>query len=255
MPLPTVQEGRRKLATNGIPESANCVIHGRSDFWRTDHAHHHDGSGLDDRLANIRSLTLTTGRQGAGTTGSFSKPCTSSWFTHHLACASGPIRALEQRVEAVLAIEPGRYIRSFLRCARGDEGETAHLVQMFDSTVVRAHVSAAGAKRGQNNQALGRSRGGFSTKIHLMTDFGGPPIAFHLAGGEASDSRNFETLLDIGPDINPRAALGDKGYYSKSNREAARQRGLCPAIPYRFNTKDIPAFFPKVLYKGRARIE
>ncbi len=132
--------------------------------------------------------------------------------------------------------------------------ETAHLVQMFDSTVVRAHVSAAGA-RGQQDQALGRSRGGFSTKIHLKTDFGGLPIAFHLTGGEASDCRNFETLLDIGPDINPRAALGDKGYHSKSNREAARQRGICPAIPYRSNTKDIPVFFPKALYKTRARIE
>jgi hypothetical protein len=54
--------------------------------------------------------------------------------------------------------------------------------------------------------------------LHLRTDFGGLPIAFHLAGGEASDSRNFETLLDIGPDINPRAALGDKGYDSKSTR-------------------------------------
>jgi len=55
----------------------------------------------------------------------------------------------------------------------------------------------------------------------------------------------------VGPDINPRAALGDKGYDSKSNRQA----GICPAIPYRSNTKDIPAFFPKILYKGRARIE
>ncbi len=89
----------------------------------------------------------------------------------------------------------------------------------------------------------------------MKTDFGGLPIAFHLTGGEASDSRNFETLLDIGPDIDPRAALGDKGYDSKSNREAARQRGICPAIPYRSNTKDMPAFFPKALYKARARIE
>lgn len=121
--------------------------------------------------------------------------------------------------------------------------ETAHLVQMFDSTVVLAHVSAAGQK-GANNQALGRSRGGFSTKIHLKTDFGELPIAFHLTGGEASDSRNFETLLDISPDINPRAAHGDKGYDSKSNREAARRRGICPAIPYRSNTKDIPVFLP-----------
>ncbi len=89
----------------------------------------------------------------------------------------------------------------------------------------------------------------------MKTDFSGLPIAFHITGGEASDSRNFEVLLDIGPDVTPRAALGDKGYDAKANREAARQRGICPAIPYRSNTIARPAFFPKLLYKGRARIE
>ena len=34
----------------------------------------------------------------------------------------------------------------------------------------------------------------------MKTDFDGLPIAFHLTGGEASDSRNFDTLLDIGTD-------------------------------------------------------
>src|SRR5438067_12754047 len=69
---------------------------------------------------------------------------------------------------------------------------TAHLVQMVDSTIVRAHVFGSGRKRGQKGQALGRSRGGFSTKIHLKFDFDGLPPTFHLTGGEASDSRNFE---------------------------------------------------------------
>ena len=109
--------------------------------------------------------------------------------------------------------------------------ESAHLGQMFDSTVARAHVSAAGAKGGQDDQALGRSRGGFSTKIHLKVDLDGLPLAFHLTGGEASDSRNFELLLDIGPDILPRAAITDKGYDAKSNRDGARKRGICPVIP------------------------
>jgi transposase len=157
-------------------------------------------------------------------------------------------------VEAVLAIEPHRHLRSLLRCVRRNErnGASRSDVRLYDG----ARPSLGGRRKGgQNDQALGRSRGGFSTKIHLKTDFGGLPIAFHLTGGEASDNRNFETLLDIGPDINPRAAVGDKGYDSNSNREAARQRGLCSAIPCRSNTKDIPAFFPKVLYKGRARIE
>ena len=62
--------------------------------------------------------------------------------------------------------------------------ESAHLVQMFDSTVARAHVSAAGAKGGQDDQALGRSRGGFSTKIHLKVDLDGLPLAFHLTGAK-----------------------------------------------------------------------
>jgi hypothetical protein len=51
-----------------------------------------------------------------------------------------------------------------------------------------------------------------------------------------------------------KAALGDKGYDSKSNREAARQRGICPAIPYRSKTKDMPIFFPKAVYKTREAV-
>jgi transposase len=47
----------------------------------------------------------------------------------------------------------------------------------------------------------------------------------------------------------------DKGCDAAANREAARDRGICPVIPYRSNAKDRPAFFPKALYRGRARIE
>jgi transposase len=89
----------------------------------------------------------------------------------------------------------------------------------------------------------------------LKTDFGGLPIAFLLTGGEAGDSPRFPTLLDIGPDVYPRAALADKGYDSQANRQAARARGVCPAIPYRANVKRRATFFPKNLYAGRARIE
>src|SRR4051794_15341608 len=133
--------------------------------------------------------------------------------------------------------------------------QTAHLAQMFDSTVVRAHVSAAGPKGGQDGQALGRSRGGFSTKIHLTADWDGRPLAFHLTQGQASDSPQFEILRDLGPDIPPRAAVGDKGYDSTGNRVAARQRGICPVIPFKSSAQNRPAFFPKALYRARARIE
>jgi hypothetical protein len=72
--------------------------------------------------------------------------------------------------------------------------ERAHLVQIRHP---RACVGGR-RKRGQDGEALGRSRGGFSTKIHLKTDLDGYPIGFHLTGGEASDSRNFEVPLDLG---------------------------------------------------------
>jgi hypothetical protein len=76
-----------------------------------------------------------------------------------------------------------------------------------------------------------------------------------MTGGEASDSPHFEMLLDLGPEITPPAVRGDKGYAAKSNRQAARARSICPAIPYRTTSKEKPKFFPKVLYRGRARIE
>jgi len=76
-----------------------------------------------------------------------------------------------------------------------------------------------------------------------------------LTGGEVSDSTQLETSLDIGPDIKPRAAITDKGYDSKKNRVACRERGIVPIIPHRSNAKNRPRFFPKLLYKTRARIE
>ena len=68
----------------------------------------------------------------------------------------------------------------------------------------------------------------------------------------AATLRRFSTSVLI----SIRAPLSaTKATISKSNRDAARQRGICPAIPYRSNTKDVPAFFPKTLYKARARVE
>ena len=49
--------------------------------------------------------------------------------------------------------------------------------------------------------------------------------------------------------------MTDKGSNAEANREAARKRGICPVIPYRSNAKHRPAFFPKALYRGRARME
>ena len=57
------------------------------------------------------------------------------------------------------------------------------------------------SQREQDGQALGRSRGGFSTKIHRKTDHAGLPLAFDLTPGQASDSRHFPVLLDLDLDL------------------------------------------------------
>ena len=161
---------------------------------------------------------------------------------------------MEQRLEAILAAEPIRCIRGVLSTAGGvqRDGASGAVLRQHDRPRPRL---GGGRKRGQRHQALGRSRGGFSTKIHLKTDLDGRPLDFHLTAGEVSDSTQFETSLDIGPDIQPRIAITDKGYDSRANRAAARARGITPVIPRRQNSKDRGRFFPKRLYKLRARIE
>ncbi len=87
---------------------------------------------------------------------------------------------------------------------------STHLMQMFDPIVSRAHASAAGGKRGARRPGTRPLARRFSTKTHLENDLDGKPIGFHLTCGEASDSRRFELLLELGPEITSRAAMTDK---------------------------------------------
>ena len=171
-----------------------------------------------------------------------------------VARSSGALRPLEQRVETLRPIEQGWRLRSLLRRACLDEFIRASDPDVRFDDCARACVGRWG-KGGQEGQVLGRSRGGFTTKIHAKSDASGDIIAFDLTGGEASDARHFDVLLDIGPDIQPRAVICDKGYASKANREAARARGIAPVIPHKANERDKPNFFAKTLYKARSRIE
>src|SRR5499427_9215474 len=60
--------------------------------------------------------------------------------------------------------------------ALADSGGDVDALQMIDSITVRAHRCAAGERGGNQNQALGRSRGGFTTKIHVRCNLLGLPI-------------------------------------------------------------------------------
>jgi hypothetical protein len=94
-------------------------------------------------------------------------------------------------------------------------------------------------------------RGSFSAKIHLKTDLDGNLLDFHPTGGQASDTPQFETWLDIRPDIRPRIAITDTGYDSQANRAAARARGITAVIPRRETLYAERAFCPKTFLQAK----
>ncbi|MFF8659708.1 IS5 family transposase [Streptomyces huasconensis] len=146
-----------------------------------------------------------------------------------------------------------------------------------DSTVVRAHQHAAGARKapppaaaqkearagtkqddpaaktgrptgggGRLGECLGRSRGGLTTKIHLTADGRCRPLALLLTPGHYGDGPQLEAVLEqiavprvgVGrPRSRPDRVLADKAYTSRSNRRYLRRRGIAHIIPERHDQR------------------
>src|SRR5205823_1858634 len=83
-------------------------------------------------------------------------------------------------------------------------------------------------KRGEHNQAIGRSRGGRTTKIHALTDACCRPIAFLLTGGQVADCIAADELLDRL--LTAEILHGDKGYDSDAVRRKIENKGAAPNI-------------------------
>jgi transposase len=101
----------------------------------------------------------------------------------------GPMKTLYNRYVRWAA--KGIWVGFFQALAQAD-GPPDQL--LLDSSAVKAHRSAAGEK-GEKNQAIGRSRGGRSTKIHALTDTQCRPLAFMLTGGQVADCTAGALLL------------------------------------------------------------
>ena len=92
------------------------------------------------------------------------------------------------------------------------------------------------------DHAIGRSRGGLSTKIHHLCDGNMRPLVMLLGPGQGGDSPMFEHVIDslsvprVGsgrPRTPPVRALADKAYSSRANRALLRRRGIQAVIPER----------------------
>lgn len=136
-------------------------------------------------------------------------------------------------------------------CGRGKKGE---LASACESEAI-AQV--------QQREALGWSKGGFSTKIHLRCDGNGLPITFLLTVGERHEAVVFEQLMEQGamkrtasgrPRLRPHRVGADKGYSSGKIRAYLRRRGIRITIPRKENERH-RGKFDKALYRQRNWVE
>ena len=149
-------------------------------------------------------------------------------------------------------------------------GEVDWEEHFVDGTVVRAHQHAAGAKAARRatptepaDHALGRSQGGFSTKVHLRVDGQGKPLTFVLTPGQRHEAVAFEALMEQGAvrrgrrgrlRRKPKRLCGDKGYSSKQIRRYLRRKGIRQTIPRRSNEKH-RGRFDRAVYRRRNVVE
>ena len=112
-------------------------------------------------------------------------------------------------------------------------------------------------------QALGRSRGGFTTKIHLRAEGGGKPVAILITAGQRHEQSAFCALMETGavkragrgrPRIRPDRVVGDKGYSSEKVRGYLRGRAIGMVIASQDNERRARRF-DKAAYRQRNVVE
>jgi transposase len=115
----------------------------------------------------------------------------------------------------------------------------------------------------QAREALGRSQGGFSSKLHLRAEGHGRPITAVLTSGERHEQVALEALLDQGAirhpgrgrsRLRPRRTAGDKSYSSPTARGRLRRRHIRAVIPSKSNQRRQPNF-DRTAYRRRNRVE
>ena len=151
-----------------------------------------------------------------------------------------------------------------------------------DSTVCRAHVHAAGARRDSprtvdgepDDHALGVCRAGWSTKIHAAVDAGCGMLACVLSAGQATDCPMMVPVLEAirvahrgrgPPRRRPRRVLADKAYSSQANQAWLRAHHIRTTIPVKADQAAFrrsrgshgghPTTFDAAVYKNRNTVE
>ena len=124
--------------------------------------------------------------------------------------------------------------------------------EFMDGSIVKAHQHSAGAASPEE-QGIGKSVAGNTTKIHMVVDGFGLPIEFEISGGEVHDSKIAPRLIDKIPVSD--YVIADKGYDSEELRQAIRNKSSIPIIPRKSNSKTGNFDIDWSLYKHRHLVE
>lgn len=106
-------------------------------------------------------------------------------------------------------------------------------------------------KSEQEQQSVGKSRGGLSTKIHAAADALGNPVRFIITSGQASEYGQANALIE---GFNADHVLADKGYDSDNFIEVIENSGAIPVIPSKSNRVHIREH-DRHIYKERNLVE
>lgn len=122
----------------------------------------------------------------------------------------------------------------------------------IDGSYAKAHQHSAGAASG-TDEAIGKSRAGNTSKIHLVVDACGLPVAFDLTGGQVNDCTQASSL--IARVAGAETLVADKGYDSEAIREQVKQQGAKAVIPRKRNSVKGNADLDRGLYRNRHLVE
>jgi transposase len=132
-------------------------------------------------------------------------------------------------------------------------GQASATLSLLDSTIVKAHPHAAGALRrtgGQVGEAHGRSRGGFTTKIHAVVSERGELVRFALTAGQVNDVTQAMALIRTGGGH----VVADRAYDSDEVIHHIRALGVRAIIPSRSHRK-VARTLDREVYRERNVIE
>jgi len=124
----------------------------------------------------------------------------------------------------------------------------------LDSTSIKVHPDGTGALK-NGSQAIGKSRGGWNTKIHMVAADARTAVVFALSPGNAHDAPEGRALLeDLGPMPQGLPMLMDKAYEGNETRQLVLDLGMIPVVPPKSNRLD-PWEYGRELYKKRNEVE